>query len=239
MGKRNTLTEKEIAKKMETLGGRICLARIKAGLTQSDLGNELNCSDQTICDYENDKRTEKITFSQIVKLCDVLNVDFDYLTGKTIHKTEDDSKIIYSTKELETVCTYTGLSEKTAKTLKFYSGMEHTQDIAKFLSDLIDNHIEFLMFLESLEDYLSNEFIKEICSQASKDESDPSYSKAYYQVASESSDLNLFQCQRILGSIDVKNDEYIKAITLEEHSGVFSNVLYRKVNPDLPPTPPI
>ena len=130
MGKRTTFTEEEIMEKMKTLGGRIFLARAQAGMTQSDLAKELNCNDQTISNYENNINTEKISYEQIVILCKVLDIDFDYLSGKITH----------STKELETVCNYTGLSEKAAKKLHEDNNQIGYNQIPQMISNLLSNY---------------------------------------------------------------------------------------------------
>ncbi len=92
------------------------------------------------------------------------------------------------------------------------------------------------MFLEHLEQYMCNEFIKKTCIKVVKDTNLNSYSKVLYKTASEDSDISLFQCQRVLGSLDVENDEYIKEIALES---VMFKTLYQSINADLPPTSPI
>ncbi len=207
------------------MGKRIKDRRKEKGLSQKSLAESIGLEYRTLIKWEKGDLDHKIDFPVFLKLCDELKIDVPFLLGND-----------YSTKELETVCSYTGLSEKAAKLLNLYSGTYETQNVANFLSDLIGNHIEFLMFLEHLEQYMCNEFIKKTCSKVVKDTNLNSYSKVLYKTASEDSDISLFQCQRVLGSLDVENDEYIKEIALES---VMFKTLYQSINADLPPTSPI
>lgn len=146
MNKRKALTNKEKKEKMKTLGGRICLARINAGLTQSDLGNKLKLDDQTISNYERNINTDNITFKQIEKMCEVLAIDYDYLCGNITH----------STKELDIICKYTGLSEAAAKKLHNLNNHFVYKQFPEMLSNLLCNYyMPFFKLIITIFQYLS------------------------------------------------------------------------------------
>jgi repressor LexA len=64
-----------------TLGSRIRAARLKKGLTQSELAKKAGASSHTIiCDYEKGKRgTKHPDIRFLLKIASVLDISIDYL----------------------------------------------------------------------------------------------------------------------------------------------------------------
>ena len=64
------------------IGNRVKKARIKLGMTQTELGNKIGVSKVSISGYEDGTKKPKMkTFLLLVK---VLNVSADYLLGKDV-----------------------------------------------------------------------------------------------------------------------------------------------------------
>lgn len=79
---------------------------------------------------ENGEIPDELSFKDILAFCDVLGCDINYLL--------DISD--YSTKELETVCNYTGLSEKAAKKLHEANNQIGYNQIPQMISNLLSNY---------------------------------------------------------------------------------------------------
>lgn len=141
-------SKKQEAQYNNTIGYRLRSAMEKEGYTNMQLAEALGCSDQTISNYINNTiDINKISFDKITQLCKVLGIDYYYLLGEV----KD-----YSSRELETVCKYTGLSEKTAKMLhddNMKSDYSNPK-ISELLSELFDNTDSFIKLLYSLEKYI-------------------------------------------------------------------------------------
>ena len=201
MKKRNNFTPEVRNKMMESLGGRIALARIDANLTQRKLAEALDCDDQTICNYENNKNTEKITFEQIEKICAVLKVDYDYLCGRITHRT----------KELETVCNYTGLSEKAAEELH---SIKSDSSIIQALSNLLENHKNsFIGIITNINSYCINMAIHNtLISITNPDEITNDLASEHFNRASSAySNCQLWITD--IGHASAKDKFYINSIT--------------------------
>ena len=76
-------------------------------LSQTDLGDKLNCSRYRVADLERGRI--KPTIDNIRTLCNLFGVSADYLLGRTDVRTTD--------LDLRAMCDYTGLSEKEIGTL--------------------------------------------------------------------------------------------------------------------------
>lgn len=83
--------------------------REKEGLTLSELGEQLFYSDKTISMIENESRLP--TIEQLNRYIEKFNVSLDYLTGRTKAMTSD----------LQMICEYTGLSEKSVIALREFN----------------------------------------------------------------------------------------------------------------------
>lgn len=69
-------------------GERLRSLRKEKGLTQSELGELIGVKKSVICLYERELRNP--TLESIVKLCEIFNVDADYLIGSdTLVKVSD------------------------------------------------------------------------------------------------------------------------------------------------------
>lgn len=81
--------------------------REKKSLSQTELGEQMNCSRYRIADLERGRITP--TLEDINFLCDLFGVSADYLLGRTESRTTDQN--------LRAICDYTGLSEQAAQML--------------------------------------------------------------------------------------------------------------------------
>lgn len=81
--------------------------REKMSLSQTDLGEKLNCSRYRVADLERGRITP--TIEDINFLCDLFGISADYLLGRTEVRSIDF--------DLRTICDYTGLSEQAANML--------------------------------------------------------------------------------------------------------------------------
>lgn len=98
--------------------------RVESGITQSELADKLGCKRQKIADWEREKASPSI--NDLIPLSKVFNVSIDYLMGVTDVKTTD--------RDLQFVCKYIGLSEKTIEEFR----------IQKELSNSIKKHSDIV-----------------------------------------------------------------------------------------------
>ena len=96
-------------KTADTLAERIGRLRTEAGESQQDLADEIGVKRETVKFWESGDR--QIKGSDIVKLAKHFDVSADYLLGLVDVPTND--------KDLQFVCSYTGLSERTVGLLEF------------------------------------------------------------------------------------------------------------------------
>lgn len=82
-----------------TIGKNIKETRRKLGLTQAELGEKLNVTQQTIAMFENNKTN--IKFSTLSKIADALEVDIFTLLGLQNKKLSDIDKLAYNNMELQ------------------------------------------------------------------------------------------------------------------------------------------
>ncbi len=183
------------------IGTRIKKKRKEKELSQSALAEKIGLEYRTLIKWEKGDLNHKIDFPIFLKLCEVLEIDIPYLLGND-----------YSTKEIETVCTYTGLSEQAAKTLHQFNKSEEVMNIPEFLSDLLDNYENFHFLLFALEDFLVASYNTKASEKEFKksDFRNTLLWKKYYDASS----VALLQCQRAIDSLtdEIENDEYIKRI---------------------------
>lgn len=65
----------------QKIGNRIRIARLEKGLSQGELGELLNCSNNHISHLETGQT--KVSLNRLVQLSSVLNKDFDYFLFET------------------------------------------------------------------------------------------------------------------------------------------------------------
>ena len=136
------------------VGKRIKKKRKDKGYSQAALAENLGLNVKTIIEWEKGNMNGKIDFPSFLELCNVLEIDMPFLLGND-----------YDTKEIESICKYTGLSQKTVKKLHsdvlmdvHYSG--------KMLSYFLDTYQEFPDLLMQIESYfVSRKKYDDICSQ--------------------------------------------------------------------------
>ena len=97
-----------LSKKITLISDTIKKLRTENALTQVEFAKKLNCNRQKIADWERGKSTPSA--DDIILLCEKFGVSADYLLGQTTAKTTD--------KDLQFVCNYLGLTEKTAEMLR-------------------------------------------------------------------------------------------------------------------------
>lgn len=98
-------------KRYEMYGQRLSEARKRAGLMQKDVAKFLGVKDNIVSYYENGDRIPSV--EQYTKLAKFLGVSADYLLGLSDAQTSD--------KDLQFVCDYTGLSDKTISAIQEYT----------------------------------------------------------------------------------------------------------------------
>lgn len=89
------------------MGKRIKDKRKEKGFSQKRLAEMIGLEYRTLLKWEKGNLNHKIDLPVFLKLCDVLEIDMPYLLGNN-----------YSTRELKTICEYTGLSEKAIKNIR-------------------------------------------------------------------------------------------------------------------------
>lgn len=113
------------------VGSRIKRKRNELELTQDKLAEILGINRKTIIEWEKGDINGKIDFPTFIELCSVLKIDMPFLLGD-----------VYSNRELETVCKYTGLSENAAKRLHELNNHAFFKVFPKLLSNLLCNYYQ-------------------------------------------------------------------------------------------------
>lgn len=72
------------------IGKRLKELRIQKGLSQQELGTAIGVTKVSICGYENGSRLPNL--EKLVKLAEVLETTTDYLLGRELFVTDDDTK---------------------------------------------------------------------------------------------------------------------------------------------------
>lgn len=72
------------------IGKRLKELRIKKGLSQEELGNEIGVTKVSICGYENNTRFPSL--DNLIKLANILETTTDYLLGREVSIKNDESK---------------------------------------------------------------------------------------------------------------------------------------------------
>jgi len=199
------------------MGERIKTRRKEKKLSQQKLAELVGLEYRTLLKWEKGDLNHKIDLPVFLKLCDVLEIDVPFLLGHD-----------YSTKELETVCTYTGLSEKTAKTL--HNSSNYIGSPSELLSDLIDNYDNFPLFLDALEDFLIASYLSYQAAANYKEKGvDFRDSVMQHIRQNDKSAVMLLQCQRLIDGLkdDVMKDEYIKH-RAERHQTGYASIITEK-----------
>ena len=76
---------------------RLKVLRAEKGITQADIAQYLEVSQQTVGSWENEKSTPK--FDMLLKIADYFNVSTDYLLGREGHNvslSEEQKKLLYT-----------------------------------------------------------------------------------------------------------------------------------------------
>ena len=174
------------------LGNNIAERREELNYNQSDLSELLGVSTTTISLWETGKK--KPSLKNLIHLCNALECDLDYLLGKAD----------YSTKEIETVCEYTGLSENAAKEL--HKMKSDNDSVIHALNNLIEKHKDaFIGIIDNIHSYCINLLIHDFLN-ASKRE------KKLQEHHIKESSLALMNCQQWISYIghNASSDKYYK-----------------------------
>lgn len=112
---------------MGVVGKRIKEIRKQNGLTQKELADKINISQQILSALENG---QAVTDEYLIDLSRALNVSSDYLLGLSDAATID--------KDLQFICDYTGLSANAVKVLNMYTDYSTDNVFSEILSQLIE-----------------------------------------------------------------------------------------------------
>lgn len=150
----------------ETFADRLTKLRENTGKKRQEVADELEISRASLEYYEKGKRKPDIEV--LAKIAEYYRVSTDYLLGLSIASTTD--------KDVQFICDYTGLSEKSVDVLHFYEGYEMIYPtINKLLEseigsvfkelgvnevqELIESEkyesVEYLQIVSALEQYLN------------------------------------------------------------------------------------
>ncbi len=150
----------------ETFADRLTKLRENTGKKRQEVADELEISRASLEYYEKGKRKPDIEV--LAKIAEYYKVSTDYLLGLSIASTTD--------KDVQFICDYTGLSEKSVDVLHFYKGYEMIYPtINKLLEseigsvfkelgvnevhELIESEkyesVEYLQIVSALEQYLN------------------------------------------------------------------------------------
>lgn len=128
----------------EYMGKAIKEKRKDKGYTQEKLAEKIGVEVRTIKQWEKGALSRKINFPKLLELFSALEIDSNYLLGNS-----------YSNKEIETVCSYTGLSEKAVKEL--HRIKTDKDSVTPVLSNLLENHIDaFIGIMSNMSSYIHN-----------------------------------------------------------------------------------
>ena len=173
------------------MGSRIRKKRKEHGLTQEKLAELLEIDRTTIMKWEKGDMNGKIDFPTFIELCSELEMDMAFLLGD-----------IYSNREIETVCEYTGLSEIAAKEL--HNMKTDNDSVIHTLNDLIENHRDsFMGIVENIRTYCTNLLIHDFLNIAKKE-------KKLQEHHLNNSSLALMNCQQWINYIghNAASDKY-------------------------------
>lgn len=150
----------------ETFADRLTKLRENTGKKRQEVADELEISRASLEYYEKGKRKPDIEV--LAKIAEYYRVSTDYLLGLSIASTTD--------KDVQFICDYTGLSEKSVDVLHFYEGYEMIyptinklleSEIGSVFKELDVNEVqeliesekyesvEYLQIVSALEQYLN------------------------------------------------------------------------------------
>lgn len=84
------------------IGKRVKELRMKKGLSQQELGNAVGVTKVSICGYENGTRLPNL--EKLVKIADVLETSTDYLLGREVSITNEESNKYVGSISYEDIC---------------------------------------------------------------------------------------------------------------------------------------
>ena len=84
------------------IGKRVKELRMKKGLSQQELGNNIGVTKVSICGYENGTRVP--TIDNLIKLSDALDVTIDYLLGREVTVMNEENKSYIGSISYDDVC---------------------------------------------------------------------------------------------------------------------------------------
>lgn len=170
-----------------------------------DLLKEKGCSigRNSLSKLENGEIPDELPLKDILAFCDVLGCDINYLL--------DISD--YSTKELETVCTYTGLSEKAVKELHRIKSDKNS--VTPALSNIIENHADsFVEIIRNIDGYCRDYlFFKYISSIKNQDE----ITEDMKLLHQNNSSVDLMNCQQWISDLGYTSNHDIYYIEQLKH----------------------
>ena len=183
------------------LGANIAELRNNFDISQEKLSEKLKVSRKTVSDWETGKK--RPTLDNLAALCDLFHCEMDYLLGKTD----------FPTKEIDVVCSYTGMSQKTIKKIhkaaiqKDNSSYITDCRLNLFLSDLLDNYPDFENLLIQLELFMMSGTMSFYAKKNPKATGAPLHEKRNNQE----NELSLLHLTHFAQSIKDKclNDKYI------------------------------
>lgn len=123
---------------------RISLLLMKSRKRQKDLAAYLGVTDNTISYFVSGKRTPNI--EQIIKIAQYFGVSTDYILGLSDAETNN--------KDVQFICDYTGLSEKTVLKLHEWSEKESSTFEYQYVK-LLDSIVEIDTLLDIIVSYKS------------------------------------------------------------------------------------
>lgn len=137
----------------DVFGERLMEIRKERGETQQELADSIGITQQSLCRYEQGERTANIDF--IRKVAKHYNVTADYFLGLSVAKSYNA--------DLQAICNYTGLSEKSIIRLRercnlsvavFPKGQLHAASVINKIIEhgYLDNLVRSICQLEDLGD---------------------------------------------------------------------------------------
>lgn len=84
------------------IGKRVKELRMKKGLSQQELGNNIGVTKVSICGYENGTRLPNL--EKLVKLAEVLETTTDYLLGREVSITNEETGKYVGSISYEDIC---------------------------------------------------------------------------------------------------------------------------------------
>lgn len=181
----------------EFMGKAIKEKRREKEYTQEKLAEIIGVEVRTIKQWEKGALSGKINLPKLLELFSALEIDSNYLLGNS-----------YSNKEIETVCNYTGLSEKAVK--KLHRIKTDKDSVTPVLSNLLENHTEaFTGIIDNLKAYCNNIIVHQfLCNSKEQNEIvDDIKTNSLNQ-----SSVSLMNCQQWINHIghNAINDSYYR-----------------------------